>query len=47
MSLPASHCGRWVVPLAVGWCKGHQALLHVSPNLQTDLSLVFVGVVLG
>ena len=47
MSLPASHCGCWVVPLAVGWCKGHQALLHMSPNLQTDLSLVFVGVVLG
>ena len=43
----ASHCGCWVVPLAVGWCKGHQALLHMSPNLQTDLSLVFVGVVLG
>ena len=47
MSLPASHCGCWVVPLTVGWCKGHQALLHMSPNLQTDLSLVFVGVVLG
>ena len=47
MSLCASPCGCRVVPLAVGWCKGHQALLHMSPNLQTDLSLVFVGVVLG
>ena len=46
MSLPASHCGCRVVPLAVGWCQGHRALLHMSPNLQTDLSLVFVGVVL-
>ena len=24
--------------------QGHTALLHMSPNLQTDLSLVFVGV---
>ena len=47
MSLPASHCGRGVVPLAVGWYQGHRALLHMSPNLQIDLSLVFVGVVLG
>ena len=47
MSLPASHCGCWVVPLAVGWYQGHRALLHMSPNLQNDLSLVFVGVVLG
>ena len=47
MSLPTSHCGCWVVPLAIGWCQGHQALLHTSSNLQTDLSMVFVGVVLG
>ena len=47
MSLPASPCGCRVVPLAVGWYQGHRALLHMSPNLQTDLSLVFVGVVLG
>ena len=47
MSLPASHCGCRVVPLAVGWYEGHRALLHMSPNLQTELSLVFVGVVLG
>ena len=47
MSLSASPCGCRVVPLAVGWCQGHRALLHMSPNLQTDLSLVFVGVVLG
>ena len=47
MSLTASPCGCRVVPLAVGWYQGHQALLHMSPNLQTDLSLVFVGVVLG
>ena len=47
MSLPASPCGCRVVPLAVGWYKGHRALLHMSPNLQTDLSLVFVQVVLG
>ena len=47
MSLPASHCGCRVVPLAVGWYQGHRALLHTSPNLQTDLLLVFVGVVLG
>ena len=47
MSLPASHCGCRVVPLAVGWYQGHRALLHMSPNLQTDMSLVFVGVVLG
>ena len=46
MSLPASPCGRRVVPLAVGW-PGHRAPLHMSPNLQTHLSLVFVGVVLG
>ena len=44
---PTSHCGYRVVPLAVGWYQGHRALLHMSPNLQTDLSLVFVGVVLG
>ena len=42
MSLPASHCGCRVVPLTVG-CQGHRALLYMSPNLQTDLSLVFVG----
>ena len=47
MSLPAPHCGWRVVPLAIGWYKGHPALLHMSPNLQTDLSLVFVGVALG
>ena len=47
MSLLASPCGCRVVPLAVGWYQGHRALLHMSPNLQTDLSLVFVGVVLG
>ena len=47
MSLPASHCGCRVVPLAVGWYQGHRTLLHMSPNIQTDLSLVFVGVVLG
>ena len=47
MSLPASHCGCRVVRLSVGWYQGHQALLHMSPNLQIDLSLVFVGVVLG
>ena len=47
MSLPAYTCGCRVVPLAVGWYQGHRALLHMSPNLQTDLSLVFVGVVLG
>ena len=47
MSLPASPCGCRVVPLAVGWYQGHRALLHMFPNLQTDLSLVFVGVVLG
>ena len=37
-----SGCPTWV-----GWYQGHRALLHMSPNLQTDLSLVFVGVVLG
>ena len=47
MSLPASHCGCRVVPLSVGWYQGHRALLHMSLNLQTDLSLVFVGVVVG
>ena len=47
MSLLASPCGCRVVPLAVGWYQGHRALLHMSPNLQTDRSLVFVGVVLG
>ena len=47
MSLPASPCGYRVVPLAFGWYQGHRALFHMSPNLQTDLSLVFVGVVQG
>ena len=47
MSLPASPCGCRVVSLAVGWYQGQWALLHMSPNLQTDLSLVFVRVVLG
>ena len=47
MSLSASPCGCQVVPLAVGWYQEPRALLHMSPNLQTDLSLVFVGVVLG
>ena len=47
MSLPPSPCGCRVVPLSVVWYQGHRALLHMSPNLQTDLSLVFVGVVLG
>ena len=47
MLLPTSPCGCRVVPLAVGWYQGHRALLHMSPNLLTDLSLVFVGVVLG
>ena len=44
---PASPCGCRVVALPVGWYQGHQALLHMSPNLQIDLSLVLVGVVLG
>ena len=47
MSLLASHCGFRVVPLAAGWYQGPRALLHMSPNLQPSLSLVFVGVVLG
>ena len=47
MLLPTSHCDCRAVPLAVGWCQGHRARMHMSPNLQTDLSLVFVGVVLG
>ena len=42
MSLRASHCGCRDVPLSVGWYHGHRALLHMSPNLQTDLSLVFL-----
>ena len=46
VSLPASRCGCWVVPLSLGWRQGHPALLHISPNLQIDLSLVFIGVVL-
>ena len=44
MSLPASHCGCWVIPLSFGWRQGHPAFLHMSPNLQTDI--VSVGVVL-
>ena len=46
VSLPASRCGCWVVPLSFGWHQGHPALLRMSPNMQTNLSLVFVGVVL-
>ena len=46
VSLPASRCSCRDVPLSFGWHQGHLALLHISPNLQTDLSLVFVGVVL-
>ena len=40
MSLPASPCGCRVVPLAVGWYHWHRALLHMSPNLQTDWCLL-------
>ena len=32
MLLPTSPCGCRVVPLAVGWCQGHRALLHVSKS---------------
>ena len=44
----APHLPLWLLccPTIIWVARGHLALLHMSPNLQTDLQLVFVGVVL-